>query len=122
MRRPYRRVEAAAGARRLHGRAETLSRLDGDLADDVRLVAAPPADEQRGGDGRRQRNDGADPQGVVQAVDVGLRRALAEGGAGGDECAQRRDADRDARLAEHVVDASGEAALLGRAPSSARPG
>jgi hypothetical protein len=87
-RRPLERGASAAGPKRS-------DRLEGDVADDVRFVAGPPADEQRGGDGRRQRNDGANPQGVMQAVDVGLRRALVEGGAGGDECPQRGDADRD---------------------------
>ena len=63
---------------------------------------------------KRERQHGADPQRVVQAVDVGLRRAVAERGARRDERAERRDADRDPGLAEHVVDARGEAALLGR--------
>ena len=53
------------------------------------------SDEQRRGDGRRQCEDRADPECVVEAVDVGLWRAVAEGRAGGDERAERPDADRD---------------------------
>ena len=48
----------------------------------------------------------------MQAVDELLRRAAADPGRRRDQRAEAGDADRDARLAERVVDAGGEAALL----------
>ncbi len=59
-------------------------------------------------------SDRADPQRVVQAGDVLGRRAAAERGLRGHEGAEARHADRDPGLAERVVHAGGQAALLDR--------
>ena len=56
----------------------------------------------------RDRDGGADDQGRVKAVDVGLGIA-AERGVSRDECPEGGDADRHPGLAEGVVGADGEA-------------
>ena len=78
-----------------------------------RRGAEPRRDQEPRGDRADGGQRRAGEQRVVQAVDVLLRRA-AERGLRRHERAERRHADGDPRLAERVVHARGDAALLRR--------
>ena len=75
---------------------------------------ASDGDQLHARDRTDRRQHRADDQRRVQPVDERLGRALAERGRSRDQCAEERDADGDAGLAERVVDAGREAALLRR--------